>query len=234
MEIPIITLDCDWAPDFVIKEVAEMLSEQNVKATWFVTNDSPILSELMANPLFELGIHPNFDVDSTQGTTVDDVLKNLKKILPDATTIRTHKLIQSTPILLKFQNYGIENDVSLLLFKTPNVEPHYIKYFKLFRFPYFWEDDVQMYEDFEWDINSLTKTKGMKIFNFHPIHIYLNSSNMNIYNNLKKKNSFNSIKKQQLENYINKDSKGVKTMFKSLLNHLKNKETFTISDLRNI
>ena len=29
----LITLDIDWAPDFIIKKVDEMLTEKNVKAT---------------------------------------------------------------------------------------------------------------------------------------------------------------------------------------------------------
>jgi len=39
----VITLDCDWAPDFVIKYVAGILTERKVKATWFITNDFPYL-----------------------------------------------------------------------------------------------------------------------------------------------------------------------------------------------
>jgi hypothetical protein len=143
---PVITLDCDWAPDFVISHVAEILSNKGVKATWFVTNESPILEDLRKNYLFELGIHPNFGANSTQGADPDSILANLKKILPTAKSIRNHSLIQSSDLLAKFHKYGIENDVSLFLPKTANLYPHYIKHIKLLRFPYFWEDDVEMEE----------------------------------------------------------------------------------------
>lgn len=34
----VITLDIDWAPDFVIDAVAEQLVQAGVWATWFVTH----------------------------------------------------------------------------------------------------------------------------------------------------------------------------------------------------
>jgi len=54
LENPMITLDCDWAPDFVLEYVADILTKNKVKATWFITNKSPFLSELesMKNGVF--------------------------------------------------------------------------------------------------------------------------------------------------------------------------------------
>ena len=42
----LITLDIDWAPDFIIKKVDEMLKERNIKSTWFVTHKSAHLKNL--------------------------------------------------------------------------------------------------------------------------------------------------------------------------------------------
>jgi len=33
-----LTLDIDWAPDWMIEKVAEMLLKYGVKATWFATH----------------------------------------------------------------------------------------------------------------------------------------------------------------------------------------------------
>lgn len=101
---PIITLDCNWAPDFVIEDITNRLSDKKIKATWFITNKSPILKKLKKNKLFELGIHPNFLPNSTQGKNFDQIMKNLKNIIPTAKTIRTHGLLQSTWMLSKFHN----------------------------------------------------------------------------------------------------------------------------------
>ena len=102
-EPPILTFDQDWAPDFLIKYTADILTKKNIKATWFITNDSPILKTLKENPLFEIGLHPNFYSDSTQGANFDLVLQNLKKLVPEAKSARTHSLLQSNHLLLQFQ-----------------------------------------------------------------------------------------------------------------------------------
>src|SRR4028119_935918 len=90
-----ITLDVDWAPDFVIDSVAETLRRARVKCTWFVTHPSPAVDRLRRHPeLFELGVHPNFLPGSTQGATAADVLNYCRRLVPDARSMRTHSLVQ--------------------------------------------------------------------------------------------------------------------------------------------
>jgi len=56
-----LSFDIDWAIDEAVESLADMLEARGVAATFFVTHDSPVLARLASNPLFELGIHPNFD-----------------------------------------------------------------------------------------------------------------------------------------------------------------------------
>ena len=185
IESPIITLDVDWAPDFVLDEVSKIFIKKNVKTTWFVTHDSAIIQKLRKNTLFEIGIHPNFKENSTQGKNPENILKNLKNIDPEAKSLRTHSLIQSSQLLSIYHKFGIENDVSLFLENTSDIKPHYSKYFKLFRYPFLWEDDVAMFSGLSNEhIPKKIKNSGMKIFNFHPIHVYLNSKTMKNYDYL--------------------------------------------------
>ncbi|KFM14541.1 hypothetical protein SCCGRSA3_00302 [Marine Group I thaumarchaeote SCGC RSA3] len=230
-ENPLVTLDVDWAPDFIIEDVARKLTRENIRATWFITHKSPVLEKLFSNPLFEIGIHPNFHSQTTQGKNQDEVLENLKKIVPDAKTIRTHGLLQSTRILLKFQKYGIQNDVSLLLTKDPMLRPHFSKFLQILRLPYFWEDDIEMIEGPNWmNIEELFQIKGLKIFDFHPIHIYLNSNDMNNYNLLKKEKHIQELEKNDVEKYINKNV-GTKTFFDKFVENVSRKKTLTIEEL---
>ncbi len=74
IESTLITIDTDWAPDFILSHVAEILSNKNIRCTWFVTNDSPYLETLKKNDLFEIGIHPNFESNSTQGEDYEVLL----------------------------------------------------------------------------------------------------------------------------------------------------------------
>jgi hypothetical protein len=48
---------------------------------------------------------------------------------------------------------------------------------RLLRIPYFWEDNDEMFNPAKsWDIhNPKYHVDGLKIFNFHPIYVYLNS-----------------------------------------------------------
>ena len=46
----VITLDIDWAPDYAIDFAAGLLIEAQVRATWFVTHDSPAVERLRQHP----------------------------------------------------------------------------------------------------------------------------------------------------------------------------------------
>ena len=187
-----ITLDTDWAPDFVIDEVASRLLRGRVRATWFVTHDSPAIDRLRRHPdVFELGIHPNFLPGSTQGTTPEEVLSYCMRIVPGATSMRTHGLVQSTPLLdLVLKQTPVDTDVSLLLPRMTHVRP--LEYWwqgrMLLRVPYVWEDDFEIECPVpNWDVHSVLAAPGVKVFDFHPIHVYLNSPDLRSYSMLKQR-----------------------------------------------
>ncbi len=187
----ILTLDIDWAPDFVIDRVAKTLIENQVKATWFVTHKSDALERLQERTdLFELGIHPNMLLGSTHGKTEDEVLTHVKSIVPNAVSMRTHGLYQTTNWLSKAAGeYGILIDVSLFLPRADHLLPHRIKWngASMWRILYFWEDDFEMFEDIPiWSVSDeRLKGNGLKIFDFHPIRVALNTERFERYEHLK-------------------------------------------------
>ena len=192
IELPVITIDTDWAPDFAINEMAAPLLKGGVKATWFITHNSKAIEKLSDYPeLFELGIHPNFLPNSTQGKNPTEILSFLTKLAPNARSMRTHSLVQSTPLLRQIMaETRIINDVSLYLHHCPDLRGHrfYINKKYLNRYPYFWEDDMEMETpDPCWETKPLLELgQGLKIFNFHPMYFYLNCTNLNQgYNELK-------------------------------------------------
>lgn len=236
-----ITFDIDWAPDFAIRNAAETLLENNVKCTWFVTHESPFVKELERHKeLFELGIHPNFFPGSSHGNNEEEVMEHISRIVPGARTERSHILYQSTSLLGMMQrDYNIEIDCNLLLYLSPNIVPHRL-YFRnnekaLTRIPYFWEDDLHMARpDAEWNsYDKVYHSKGLKIFNFHPIHTYLNSHSIDTYNEAKSKNQLQSFSEDELSKFINRDRKGINVFFKDLIQYfVENKiETYTISEI---
>lgn len=226
----IITLDIDWAPEEVIDMVARQLIDSSVKATWFITHDSPSIRNLFKYPtLFEIGLHPNFMPGSTHGKSPEEVMDHIKSIYPAAESVRTHGLFQSSSLLkLMRDNYGIKYDSSIFLPYTANISPHAMYYSgseALIRLPYFWADYTETNmksKDFSFS-NPKYHLDGMKIFNFHPIHIALNSSTLSNYNKLKAEQKIETSGRAIIERYRNKEDKGTASVFRDLIDVLKKK-----------
>lgn len=209
MNKTVLTFDTDWCSDTMIQHVMDKLESLEIKSTWFITHDSPVIQSMKENKLVELGIHPNFHPNSTQGKDFDDIMKNLLQIVSDAKAVRTHTLLWSTRYMEKFKDYGIKYDSSLLLPYMLDIKPHYYNYYDLTRFPIYFEDDIAIQEKrFGVDL----KSEGLKIFNFHPIHIYLNSIDISYYN--KVKNS------QSIETCKNNSGFGVERFFDLLIQNI--------------
>jgi len=185
-----LTLDVDWAPDFMIDAAADALIARDVRATWFVTHASPAIERLRERPdLFELGIHPNFQAGSTHGGTPEAVVAHCLALVPEARAVRTHCLLQSTPLhdtLLAGRR--IEVDVSLFLPRARHVEPvvQHSPGGRLLRLPYVWQDNMEMYSpDPQWDVGAVLTGDGPRIFDFHPVHVWLNSAQFAPYERMK-------------------------------------------------
>jgi len=224
----ILTFDIDWAPDHVIDHVAGILIEKKVKATWFVTHRSEAIERLRENKdLFELGIHPNMMPGSTHGKTEDEVLAHIKKIVPEAVSMRTHCLYQSSNFLVKAaKEYGVLFDASLFLPRAAYLHPHQFKWHdaSLWRVPYFWEDDVEMFEeDPIWDISDpRLKIKGLKVIDFHPTHVALNTNSFETFKDLRKVRPLESWDEGFILEHTNKD-KGPRDFLYDLVGELSGK-----------
>jgi len=186
-----LTIDIDWAPDFIIDYVRETLVDHGVRATFFVTHESPALQRLKDRPdLFELGIHPNFLPGSTHGTSIGGVLRHCMALAPSATSMRTHCLHQSTPIFQQvIQDTAIDTEVSLLMPAIRPLMPFEHRYGdgSLLRIPYGWEDTFCMESGDMGRPPIDPASRGLQVVAFHPIHIYLNSASMDDYSRLKER-----------------------------------------------
>ncbi len=237
----VLTFDLDWAPDFVIDKLSNFLIKKQIKATFFITHDSRCVRNLLEHKeIFECGLHPNFFPNSSQGNDENEVMNNLIKIIPDSKIIRTHALLQSTYLYRNLvKNFNLKIDVSLLLPDAPNLQPHTIhfdqKNDELVRVPFFWEDDIEMYNPQKsFNIkNERYHVNGLKIFNFHPIHIFLNSNNMENYEKLKTKKPLLSFKHEEIKPFINEDLPGINDFFKELCDCILNeqRQSYTISEI---
>lgn len=181
-----LTFDIDWAHDEVLEDAIDLVEQAGVSATWFVTHDKPLLARLRSNPKFELGIHPNFNYllqgDPRNGANAAEGIDLLLDIVPEATSVRSHSMTQSTRLLQLFQDKGLTHDCNHFIPEQAGIElkPWYL-WNGLVKIPYFWEDDIACIYGMNTTPKDLIRRSGIKVFDFHPIHVFLNTENMERY-----------------------------------------------------
>ena len=171
-----LTFDIDWAPDYVLQPLLQRLTDAQVQVTLFVTHRTSLLDGLDPTR-FELALHPNLQDSLSLGQT----LAPLRDYLPNANGVRFHRLVQSTPLLGELGQAGLLYDASQLVPYQPHLQPYTFPP-PLVRIPYHWEDDVHAMGGRPWTHDHLgLGSEGLKIFDFHPIHVFLNSQDLSRY-----------------------------------------------------
>jgi hypothetical protein len=230
-----ITLDIDWAPDFAIDAIADRLRSAGVKATWFVTHASPAVDRLRATPeLFELGVHPNFFAGSSHGDSLDGVLAHVKALVPEAQSLRSHGLYQSSRLLGAIaRDDRLRYDVSLFLPGHPHLRPVTLRLLgsAVTRVPYFWSEDHEMEQPTPaWSLAPLLAGGGLKVLNFHPMLVYLNAAGADAYRSLAGA-SLQHLDASAADEHDNRGP-GAGTVFEEAIAHLRQAgESKTIAEI---
>ena len=187
-----LTFDIDWAHDEILKDTLNIVEEAYVPATWFVTHATPVLNDIRALQSQELGLHPNFnpllDGVSSNSQNAEMIVKALLDIVPEAKSIRSHSMTQSSRLLDLFQSCGLTHEVNHFIPQHAGIElKPWLLWNRLCKVPYFWEDDVHVL----YDSIGIAQTDpaelaiagrgGLKVFAFHPIHIFLNTESLERY-----------------------------------------------------
>ena len=185
-----LTFDLDWCSDEVLLYTLDIIEKYDIKATFFVTHDTPLLERMRANPKIELGIHPNFNFllngDFRYGKNFNEVIEYYKNIVPESASVRSHSMASSSIILDGFEKFGLIYDCNTFIPYSSGIEViPYKNWNSLIKVPYFWEDDVHCIYDWDWDVKKFIQYKGIKVFDFHPIHIFLNTNNLDRYMDIK-------------------------------------------------
>lgn len=210
-----LTFDIDWANDDVLNNTIDLVENMDVAATWYVTNNTPVLSRLRANPKFELGIHPNFNWllqgDKRNGADAKEVVERMMDIVPEAKSVRSHSMTQSSILLDIFQKVGLTHDTNHFIPGSLGLDLMPWRLWNgLIRVPYIWEDDI-FYLGFKETINLQegfrefqSTRRRLNVFDFHPIHVFLNTETNSRYEHTR------SIQ-QKPESLINHVNHGIGT-----------------------
>jgi hypothetical protein len=219
-----LTLDCDWAPDFAIAHARALIASRNAHATLFATHPSPALEAWKRTPGLEVGWHPNLLPGSSHGKTPAEAAAYLEGFAPGARGMRTHGLLQSTGLLaaLAAAAPSLRYDASLYVpgqaslrgfdFPLPGGK-------SLRRYPFAWEDDLHLAAagPLAPPLAGLP-SEGLCILNFHPIHVYLNTSDMRDYERVKALGPLASLAPSQVDPH-RRIGPGIGSLFEWALGH---------------
>ncbi len=190
-----LSFDIDWAHDDVLADTIKIVRDAGIASTWFVTHNTPLLQELKNLNCVELGIHPNFN-PLLEGNAVDSentawkVMNNVLSIVPKARAIRSHSLTQSERLVELFRQFGLTHISNFLVPHGCGFDPKpFYCWDRMVVVPHCWQDNVALKMPIPFT-NNEEHQFGFCVFNFHPIHIYLNTENIIRYENTRHLHKF--------------------------------------------
>lgn len=173
------TLDIDWAPEPVIEDTLALFEQFGVTCTIFATHRSRIL-DASRRDLFEIGIHPNFNrLLAGQSGDARAIIDELLEVYPDACGVRSHSMVQSTPLLDLFASKGLLYEANHFLPYWNGLRPFRL-WNGLLRIPYNWEDDIHFSYGRPFNESGLDQD-ALNVLDFHPVHVFLNTDTPDHY-----------------------------------------------------
>jgi len=181
-----LTFDIDWAHDEIIEDVLSLCESYSVPITIFATHKTNVLFDsTLKFQKIEIGIHPNFNpLLKLQSNDKDFemICCDLKNIFPDAKSVRSHSLCFGSLIQTIYEKLNITHDSSLIIPYQKNEFPLFPwkMWDALIRVPYLFCDYVTAMTTDAAIIKIASRT-GLKVFDFHPIHVFLNTESLERY-----------------------------------------------------
>ena len=212
----LLTFDIDWAEDFVLEYLLKILNQYSINTTFFVTHSSELIDNMQLDSKIDCGIHPNFNPllngDFKYGKNSMEVLSYYKKIVPSAKSIRSHSVCECGNFINLYQSLGLHYDSNIYIPHYSNIKACTWKVHNknIIKVPItFADDELLVTSSISSDlVKQLLNKKGLKVLDFHPIHIFLNSENLERYNNARPYlNNYDELQK-----HINKSTYGVKDL----------------------
>ena len=184
-----VTSDIDWASGYCIADFLDLMKRLGVTPTLFATHEDSQVRQFALDHPHDVGIHPNFRMNSTHGSDMRSVVDHVFRLFPGAKAFRSHAYHDSSELIQEMAERGVLYDSNLCLFLQPNIVPLRLAAAQITRFPVFWEDDCHwLYSSNDWKIDHFIaafSSPGLKIINVHPFLISLNVPSAGYYSNLK-------------------------------------------------
>ena len=205
----VLTFDIDWAPDYMLEYLYKEISREDVKATFFLTHSSQMVKKIINN--YDFGIHPNI----TDLTKAKEQTLQIKKLFPPTKKIRAHKLITNSQIMKIWSEMKFRIVSNYLMLGYRSISPIQLP-FGLKEVPIFFMDDLWVYGGMntldQEQIKEIADSKSIFVFDFHPVHIYMNTCELKTYDKIKN----NMSDENYVNNYRNKGF-GCNSMLRTLI-----------------
>lgn len=204
-----ITLDLEWAPSPVIADTLELLDAYGVRATLFSTHDDGF--DVTGH---ERALHPNF---LREGQTEREALAEVAELYTEATGLRSHSLYVHSPLRSLYDEFGLAYESNYMMYRVPGISPFGMLP-DVVQFPVYFMDDEWFRRESQGvpTAEELLHPEGLKVFDFHPPHIFYNTPSMEYYTEHKEEYWSES---PDIDG-IRYDGDGVRDVFVDLLEYL--------------
>lgn len=171
-----ITFDTEWSPDPIIADTISLLDQYGVDATLFSTHRDGVTAEG-----HERGLHPNFIGESSSDP---EVLADISNKFPEATGLRSHSMYVHSPLRQHYETHGIRYESNYMQYLVEDLRPFWL-YGGIIQLPVYFMDDMWLRTRGQKsslpDVSSLLESDGLKVLDFHPIHVFLNTPSIEYY-----------------------------------------------------
>lgn len=213
-----LTFDTDWCPQEHIDFVIKLLDQNNLKATFFPTNNFPIIEYEHA----EVGIHPDleYNTETEIKRRIEELLTHYHSYNPIG--VRVHRLYNSAPLNLYFSELGLKyqsNYTTYLANTPPFIGLYNMKEFPIYFMDYFlhhFNKNTPKYKNMD---TLFHKGSDIKVMCFHPTYIYINTHNMDF------------LQKNKATHGINNNYYGMRDFFKEFISTLSQDDTCCLKEL---
>jgi hypothetical protein len=179
----VLTSDIDWASDDCIEHFLGIAARFRVRPTLFVTHPSEAVRRAAAEGRADLGAHPNFTPETTQGESVEAVIDYVRALAPDAVAVRCHRHFAGADIEAALARRGYQLDSNTCRLMEHGIAAETLPS-GMIRLPVFFEDDLHWDAGLSWrfaDHAEAFFSPGLKILNFHPFFVALNAPDADFY-----------------------------------------------------
>ena len=232
-----VTMDVDWASDYVIKKAVTFFQGCQIPLTLFFTHMSPYIHHLIQTERVSYGIHPNFIQPSSQGEDKESVIDYCMTHFPQAEAFRAHRWYADNDIYTELYNRGIRYESNLCTML--DVIPPFVHRSGMVSFPAFFEDGAYLYHGLDLNFSSVKsyfEQPGVKVINIHPMHLLVNTPDFQYMRDIKESVSrdvWNSMSDEIIEQVRNKATRGITDFITELADYLvqKNVPRYTLAQL---